>query len=139
MSSDIRRNDPCPCGSGRKYKKCCLVRQQDESRREAAARSARERRDEVVGHALGWLGRHHHDALFAAFAEFESAAVDDGRPLSESDDEYLKMQALEWTLAEGVTGDRGPRSDGFATSCSRPRSCWKPITDSGSSAPPRSR
>ena len=107
MSSDIRRNDPCPCGSGRKYKKCCLVRQQDESRREAAARSARERRDEVVGHALEWLGRHHHDALFAAFAEFESAAVDDGRPLSESDDEYLKMQALEWALAEGVTEIEG--------------------------------
>ena len=20
----IRRNDPCPCGSGRKFKKCCL-------------------------------------------------------------------------------------------------------------------
>ena len=20
----IGRNDPCPCGSGRKYKKCCL-------------------------------------------------------------------------------------------------------------------
>jgi preprotein translocase subunit SecA len=20
---DIGRNDPCPCGSGRKYKKCC--------------------------------------------------------------------------------------------------------------------
>ncbi|NMC63127.1 MAG: hypothetical protein GYA55_08155, partial [SAR324 cluster bacterium] len=20
------RNDPCPCGSGRKYKKCCLYR-----------------------------------------------------------------------------------------------------------------
>jgi len=20
------RNDPCPCGSGRKYKKCCLIR-----------------------------------------------------------------------------------------------------------------
>ncbi|MDE2166950.1 MAG: anaerobic sulfatase maturase [Alphaproteobacteria bacterium] len=23
-SNQIRRNDPCPCGSGRKYKKCCL-------------------------------------------------------------------------------------------------------------------
>jgi len=23
-SSDIGRNDPCPCGSGKKYKKCCL-------------------------------------------------------------------------------------------------------------------
>jgi hypothetical protein len=20
----IRRNEPCPCGSGKKYKKCCL-------------------------------------------------------------------------------------------------------------------
>ena len=23
-SEDIGRNDPCPCGSGKKYKKCCL-------------------------------------------------------------------------------------------------------------------
>ena len=22
---DIGRNDPCPCGSGRKYKACCLA------------------------------------------------------------------------------------------------------------------
>lgn len=22
--SKIGRNDPCPCGSGKKYKKCCL-------------------------------------------------------------------------------------------------------------------
>jgi len=24
-TSDIGRNDPCPCGSGRKYKKCCAT------------------------------------------------------------------------------------------------------------------
>ncbi len=24
MSSQVSRNDPCPCGSGLKYKKCCL-------------------------------------------------------------------------------------------------------------------
>jgi hypothetical protein len=30
------RNDPCPCGSGRKYKECCL------SKDEAAARTVRE-------------------------------------------------------------------------------------------------
>ena len=24
MSNKIRRNDPCPCGSGKKYKKCCM-------------------------------------------------------------------------------------------------------------------
>ena len=24
MSQEVGRNDPCPCGSGKKYKKCCL-------------------------------------------------------------------------------------------------------------------
>ena len=24
QSAKIGRNDPCPCGSGKKYKKCCL-------------------------------------------------------------------------------------------------------------------
>jgi preprotein translocase subunit SecA len=23
----VGRNDPCPCGSGKKYKKCCYLRQ----------------------------------------------------------------------------------------------------------------
>ncbi len=31
--NDVGRNDPCPCGSGKKYKKCCMAR------REAAART----------------------------------------------------------------------------------------------------
>ncbi len=31
----IGRNDPCPCGSGKKYKKCCMASD------EAAARAAR--------------------------------------------------------------------------------------------------
>jgi uncharacterized protein YecA (UPF0149 family) len=24
-SSSVGRNNPCPCGSGKKYKKCCLT------------------------------------------------------------------------------------------------------------------
>ena len=24
MNKNIGRNDPCPCGSGKKYKKCCF-------------------------------------------------------------------------------------------------------------------
>ncbi|MGH7393345.1 MAG: SEC-C metal-binding domain-containing protein, partial [Candidatus Rokuibacteriota bacterium] len=23
----VGRNDPCPCGSGKKYKKCCYLKQ----------------------------------------------------------------------------------------------------------------
>jgi SEC-C motif len=35
MASQPGRNDPCPCGSGAKYKKCCL--EKDEAARTAAA------------------------------------------------------------------------------------------------------
>lgn len=34
------RNDPCPCGSGKKYKKCCLTRDRETADREAAAKEA---------------------------------------------------------------------------------------------------
>jgi hypothetical protein len=33
MGHKIGRNDPCPCGSGKKYKKCCLL--QDEEKRQS--------------------------------------------------------------------------------------------------------
>jgi uncharacterized protein YecA (UPF0149 family) len=23
--AEVGRNEPCPCGSGKKYKKCCMV------------------------------------------------------------------------------------------------------------------
>lgn len=29
----VGRNDPCPCGSGQKYKRCCLKARQDARRR----------------------------------------------------------------------------------------------------------
>ncbi|HEX8409585.1 MAG TPA: SEC-C metal-binding domain-containing protein [Thermoanaerobaculia bacterium] len=29
---DVGRNDPCLCGSGRKYKRCCLKQDEAESR-----------------------------------------------------------------------------------------------------------
>jgi hypothetical protein len=38
MSERPGRNDPCPCGSGSKYKKCCL--EKDEAARVAAAASS---------------------------------------------------------------------------------------------------
>ncbi len=29
----IGRNDPCPCGSGKKYKKCCFSKDQPEKKK----------------------------------------------------------------------------------------------------------
>jgi hypothetical protein len=37
---DIGRNDPCPCGSGKKYKKCCLLKDEEEARKKAAEAAA---------------------------------------------------------------------------------------------------
>ena len=39
-SRSVGRNDSCPCGSGRKYKRCCLTKDEDEARRAAASRAA---------------------------------------------------------------------------------------------------
>ncbi|MEZ0229940.1 MAG: SEC-C metal-binding domain-containing protein, partial [Planctomycetota bacterium] len=36
----ISRNDPCPCGSGAKYKRCCLEKDEAEARRKAAEERA---------------------------------------------------------------------------------------------------
>jgi len=42
----INRNDPCPCGSGNKYKKCCWEKDEKAKREQRAASPA-------AGAALG--------------------------------------------------------------------------------------
>lgn len=32
MSDKIGRNEPCPCGSGKKYKKCCMDKDKEEKK-----------------------------------------------------------------------------------------------------------
>ena len=39
----VGRNDPCPCGSGRKFKHCCLARQSDADTLRVRIRTAEER------------------------------------------------------------------------------------------------
>lgn len=102
MSPKIRRNDPCPCGSGLKYKKCCLARRQRDERRERIAANAQHKRNEVFTKVAAWFERHHEEALFTAMDEFVSRAVEDGGPLSEDDSEHFFEQAAEWALAEGT-------------------------------------
>src|SRR2546428_1684690 len=59
----ISRNAPCPCGSGRKYKRCCLA---DE---ELAVREARF--DDAVGRRIqDWSADQFDDEIGAALEEF---------------------------------------------------------------------
>ena len=47
----VGRNDPCPCGSGRKFKKCCLNSQSADARSSGLLRADPQARD-VAGSAL---------------------------------------------------------------------------------------
>lgn len=38
-TTSVGRNDPCPCGSGRKYKQCCLAKDETKAR-EARTKAA---------------------------------------------------------------------------------------------------
>jgi hypothetical protein len=70
--SGIGRNDPCPCGSGKKYKKCCLLAAGAPS----AAWTQAERQNVLI--ALGRFGwRHEFDGDRAgAEARFWPDALD---------------------------------------------------------------
>ena len=46
----IGRNDPCPCGSGKKYKKCCLLEAKPVRAAEPGAGEARRYRSQSRGH-----------------------------------------------------------------------------------------
>ncbi len=95
----IGRNDPCPCGSGQKYKKCCAAKDEQFELR---------RRDErqAVQAALSWLT--------AKYPEETAQAMYEGffGEVTEEEDEFLddlppgllrmiNINSGEWMLADG--------------------------------------
>ena len=51
-AGQVGRNDPCPCGSGRKYKNCCMRKEQTASNRQQTA--------EHASPGTSSVGRKHH-------------------------------------------------------------------------------
>jgi hypothetical protein len=48
----VNRNDPCPCGSGKKYKRCCMARDKaEQTERVAWERAAQDMRLALIGFA----------------------------------------------------------------------------------------
>ena len=100
--SKIGRNEPCPCGSGKKYKQCCL---------RGSAKPAVSERDglEAVAMGLDWLETHHYDSLRFSFdTEFLAGLEMDEEELSDELSMLLNSNGLEWCLASGRT----PASEG---------------------------
>lgn len=120
--SSTGRNDACPCGSGKKYKACCLP--QDEAQR-AATRSLRAAHEaaasrvlDALSGALDWAVENRAEPIRAAVSAGFFSIIEDPGGLSEFLDtledeaevEWLLFMAHEWALAEGPSefGDEGP-------------------------------
>jgi hypothetical protein len=93
------RNAPCPCGSGKKYKKCCLPREQEAAPGAGARATAAEP-------ALGWLKSRHDAAALDAISRDFLATRDEDLPeflagLPEEVAQAVEINAFEWLLADG--------------------------------------
>lgn len=77
------RNAPCPCGSGRKYKKCCLIRQQDVEGRQLRAQRELARLKAEVGGADDALARwiEHETGQHPIHGALDYEADEPGAPL----------------------------------------------------------
>lgn len=98
MSNNTGRNDPCPCGSGKKYKQCCL-RAADQAIMQKAHDGAAER-------AIDWLMKRHQNAVSAAFDEMIFHGLSDSERdalhgLDKETWQGIQVNATEWLLAEG--------------------------------------
>ena len=67
VSAKIGRNDPCPCGSGKKYKRCCLAQQSASYTFWAQQRNAS---DELSRDMLRFAERKFSDQIQVAWQDF---------------------------------------------------------------------
>ncbi len=122
----VGRNDPCPCGSGKKYKQCCLKREREAEMRLQAQASARAEDETAAHEAAAWL-RGYSPLMAASLSEaFFGPGLDAGAKLAKLPRGFaLECLRLfdEWALSqlrvqlkdrtaqacELVLGEGGPR------------------------------
>lgn len=94
----IGRNDICPCGSGQKYKKCCLAK-------DDLSASRRREEEQAIQIALSWLEERYPEEVGAAVHydfmdepdEERAEAIDE---LSPRLDQAVSVNIGEWLLAD---------------------------------------
>ena len=99
----LGRNDPCSCGSGKKYKQCCLKAEEVQTVSD---------RSEAVPKAIKWLFTKYdqiasealHEGFFGGLDDDEYAMLED---LHGDSYEGIMINAMEWFLADGVMTLKG--------------------------------
>ncbi len=92
------RNEPCHCGSGKKYKKCCLAKDEEIRKAQIA---------ELEADAEDWESSLEDDVDFEADAEdWESSLEDDDQDLESEDwEEGPQLEVFEELLEEFEAAD----------------------------------
>jgi hypothetical protein len=101
----IGRNDPCPCGSGQKYKKCCLAK-------DGLFDSRRREEEHAVHIALSWLDQYFPEEIGAAVSFDFMDEPDEDRlealgSLSPQLDQAITVNIGEWLLADAELAING--------------------------------
>ncbi len=94
------RNDPCPCGSGLKYKKCCLMKEVAPSGFENGLRGR------LVRQVKSFVERRYRHEMPYAFEEFFDGA-DPETAIPPGYEEMFQINFNDWMLY-----DWGPEGDG---------------------------
>lgn len=103
MGQKIGRNDTCPCGSGKKYKKCCAASSTDTSILDLAWRTIRNTEGHIVDHHLTpYVMNTFPPAIInTAIEEFLPEDLPE-----EIDEEHLFLQfVFPWILFSWIAGE----------------------------------
>lgn len=108
MIHKIGRNDPCPCGSGKKYKQCCA------NNSSVIVAEENKGHEGAVERALGWLTDKHRKAVHIAIEEMILGGLsNEEREILGAQDKQtwqgIQINAMEWLLAEGHILIKGER------------------------------
>ncbi|MCW5237241.1 hypothetical protein D5047_13485 [Verminephrobacter eiseniae] len=107
MTVKVGRNDPCPCGSGKKHKHCCLQQQ--------APAAEPTGHDGAAKRVVDWLFERHRKAMRAALTGLLGSLLDDeqrDKLGAQMDEEFwvgMQINLMDWLVAEGELQIKGVR------------------------------
>jgi hypothetical protein len=106
----LSRNDPCSCGSGKKYKHCCLQL----AATQTSSSTNTKPHDGAIAKSLNWLKTHQRKGWQVVFDHLmqELLIEEDREALSQLDSESaggIDINLTEWMLAEGSIQIQGTK------------------------------
>jgi hypothetical protein len=99
----VGRNDPCPCGSGKKYKKCCLHESYSPPGREASLQNS------LIRSVLAFCKRYHRDAVAEAYDCFWGD-FDPEEHLAPDFQEMGETNFWEWLVYDWQADEEGGKT-----------------------------